>query len=344
MRRSRDPLKLFQEFGAAPWKQDFFQALREIECAYPQRPRIGRAVRPQDESIRVGQDPSMSFAPATFSGMLQAKDGVPPRLLQQFLGLFGPNGPLPLHLTEFARERLINYADPSFARFADILHHRPLTLFYRAWAQAQPAVSYDRPKEDRFSAYVGSLVGIGTPALRGRDAAGDHVRLFFAGWLSRPVRTAEGLRSILSGFFRLPVRVVQFAGHWLHLPPDDLTRIGTGTSGCVLGQGAVLGARVWDRQHGIELQFGPLSYADYEAFLPGGPGLQKLVALVRHCLCFEFDWTLRLSLARDEVPAAQLGGKSRLGWTTWVGTQRRKQDAKDLSLDVERLLEIASRT
>ena len=57
--------------------------------------------------------------------------------MASFFGLFGANGPLPLHLTEYAYGRQLQAGDPSFARFADIIHHRFLGLFHRAWAQAQ---------------------------------------------------------------------------------------------------------------------------------------------------------------------------------------------------------------
>lgn len=69
----------------------------------------------------------------------------------RFFGMLGPNGPLPLHLTEYARSRSIHAGDQTLVRFLDIFHHRFMALFYRAWAQAQPTVSLDRPGEDRFS-------------------------------------------------------------------------------------------------------------------------------------------------------------------------------------------------
>lgn len=338
MRRSRDPLKLLADAAEAPWNQGFYQLLREIEGANPNLPRLGQSLRPQDDAVRLGQDPSLNFAPATFSEIQLQNRGAPPRLVQQFFGMFGPNGPLPLHLTEFARERLLHQRDPSFVRFLDVLHHRPLTLFYRAWAQAQPAASYDRPQADRFSAYVGALLGSGTASMRKRDSAGDHARLHFAGLLSRQVRTAEGLRNLLAGFFQLPVRIAEFAGHWMKLPANDLTRLGNPTQGAQLGVGVVLGSRVWDRQHRIRIAIGPLSLADYESLLPGGTALQRLTDLVRYYLGFELDWDLQLSLAKPEVPTAQLGGATRLGWTSWIGRQPRRRDAEDLVLDVERVV------
>lgn len=338
MRRSRDPLKLLEELSREPWTHDFFQTLRSLEAAHPDKPRLGMSQRPKDDCVRLAQDPSMSFAPSVFSALQPGEHGLPPRLVQRFFGLFGPNGPLPLHLTEFARERLLHHKDAGLVRFADLFHHRLLSLFYRAWAQAQPTVSYDRPAQDRFGDYIGALVGLGQPKLQRRDAAGDHVRLFFSGWLSRQVRSADGLRNMLSGFFRLPVTISEFSGHWLRLPADDVTRIGTGSPGCRLGNGAVLGGRVWDRQHKIQLRFGPLSLQQFESFLPGGTALPRLVALMRHYLCFELDWDLRLALARSEVAPARLGPTARLGWNTWVGRYTKSKDADELTLDAERVV------
>ncbi len=78
-------------------------------------------------------------------------------------GLFGPNGPLPVHLTEYARERIYHHQDTSLRAFADLFHHRLALLFYRAWADAQPTVSLDRADNRRFEDYLSSLIGMGQP-------------------------------------------------------------------------------------------------------------------------------------------------------------------------------------
>src|SRR5690242_5058102 len=138
MRGPADPLSFFRALAEKPYDYDFYQALRRIECLFPDKPRLGRALRPVDEPVRFGQEASQSFAPAAISAFVAGEAGKPPRLEQRFFGMFGPNGPLPLHLTDYARERIIQGGDPTFARFVDIFHHRFLELFYRAWAQAQP--------------------------------------------------------------------------------------------------------------------------------------------------------------------------------------------------------------
>lgn len=337
MRRTTDPLTLFRALEAAPYRFDFYQALRRIECAFPDKPRCGQALRPADEPVRLAQEPGVSFAPATVSSFRQA-DGQLPRMEVRFFGLFGPNGPLPLHLTEYARERLLHGGDATFSRFLDLFHHRFLSLFYRAWAQAQPTVSLDRPGDDRFSAYVGSMFGLGTARLRNRDRVSDFAKLFYAGLLTRQVRNRDGLVALLSGYFRLSVRVEPFIGHWMTLPERDRTRLGARDAGAALGRGAVLGARVWDRQHKFRIHLGPLNLGQYESFLPGGSAILALVSWVRHYLCYELEWDARLVLARTQVPPLRLGRYGRLGWTTWLGRHSSTTDAADLTLDAEQVL------
>jgi type VI secretion system protein ImpH len=55
-------LALVQALQAEPHRFDLFQALRRLECAFRDRPRLGEALRPSDEPVRLGQEPSLAFA------------------------------------------------------------------------------------------------------------------------------------------------------------------------------------------------------------------------------------------------------------------------------------------
>ncbi|MDE2368875.1 MAG: type VI secretion system baseplate subunit TssG [Burkholderiales bacterium] len=318
---------LWRALADQPWRYDYFHALRLIEALHPQQPRLGQARRPADEPLRLAQAADLSFAPATLAAVDPADRSGRPRVEVRFFGLFGPNGPLPLHLTAHARERRLHKGDETFGRFADLFHHRLLLLFYRAWAQAQPTASLDRPGDDRWADYVGSLIGVGGAAWRGRDAAPDHARLAHAGLLSRQVRNADGLAQLLTGFLGMPVRVEQFVGRWMALPPAQRTRVGRAGrlrhgATSQLGASAVLGAAVFDRQHHFRIHIGPLDLATYESLLPGGARLPAMLALVRQYISYEFDWDLRLELERAQVPPTRPGRGNRLGWTSWVGAPR----------------------
>jgi type VI secretion system protein ImpH len=323
-----DHLSFLESLAEAPYRHDFYQALRRLECLYGDKPRWGCALRPTDEPVRLGQDPDLAFAPSPLASFQGGSDGKPPRLQVRLFGLLGPNGPLPIHITEYARERLRHSGDATLSRFLDLFHHRFLALFYRAWAQAQPNVSLDRPGEDRFATYVGAFIGTAPAAFRSRDTVPDEARLFHAGALARHVRNVDGLAAIVQQFFRVTVRIEEFVGHWMRLGTAERTHLGGEEAG--LGCGAVLGKRVWDRQHKFRIQLGPLTLAQYESFLPGSRALTQLADWVRFYCSFELEWDVRLVLAEPEVPPLRLGRGAKLGWTTWLGTRASGTDANDL--------------
>lgn len=318
-----------------PWRVDWFNALRWFDARHSDKPRFGRAFRPGDESIRVSQPPSLQFAPAAVSGFGHDRAGRV-RIEQLGFGLFGPNGPLPLHLTEHVRSLSALDKDESLCAFVDMFHHRFAMLFYRAWASSQSAASLDRDDEDRFGTYVASLIGYGEAAATGRDAVPDRARRFMAGHLVRTTRNPEGLKSILSSYFGCPFRVEEWVAHWLELAPEDQSALGSVAAHSGLGTGAVCGRRVPDRRHRFRLHAGPLSIAEYRRFLPAGDWHRAVRDWVRNYIGFELSWDLRLVLRRDEVPRTRLGGGERLGWTTWLGTRLHEADRGDLVLDCER--------
>ena len=332
-RTQGDVVALFEALRRAPYAFHFFQALRRLECLHRDRPRLGKATQLADDPVRLAQEPSLAFAPATLAAFDPGSDGRPPRLSEYFLGLFGPQGPLPLHLTEYARDRLRNHGDYTFARFADVFHHRMLSLFYRAWADAQPTVSFDRPETDRFHVYVGAPFGLGMPSLWNRDAVPDLAKLHYAGRLVGQTRNSEGLQAILADFFKLPVTLETFVGHWLRLADTSRCRLGETPATGQLGMTAVIGARVWDCQYKFRIVMGPMGWAEFQRFLPGSDSLRRLVAWVRNYIGDELLWDFNPILKKEEVPPLQLGAGTRLGWTTWLTSRPLTRDADDLKLD-----------
>lgn len=318
------------------WRFDFFQAVRLIENAWPERPRVGESLRPRDDAVRFTQRPELVFHPTTLAAFSQhshGEGGMAPRLAVNFFGLLGPHGALPTHLTEYIRDRERNADDPTFARFLDVFQHRMVSLFYRAWANTQPAVSLERPGRDRFAMYVGATFGMGESSLRERDAVPDFAKLHFAGLLGAPTRSAAGLALILTRFFRLPVSIEQWVGHWMPLPAETRTRVGLRDGSSALGVSTLLGARVWDCQHKFRVVIGPLSLADYERFLPGGESLKRLVDWVRNYVRDGLDWDVNLQLREADVPRLKLGRHARLGLTSWVLSGAAQGDQRQLKLN-----------
>ncbi len=317
-----------------PTRFGFFQVMRLLECAYKDKARFGESQRPsQEPPIRFGQDISLSFESSSLSTFGRRKNGLMPILRQRFMGLFGPNGPMPIHLTEFIRERIHYHRDFTLSGFADMFHHRMICLFYRAWANNEPTVGFDKPKNDRFSNYMGSLSGVGVSALRERDQMPDMAKFYYTGFLSAQNKTAESLRALLADYFRLPVNLQQFVGEWLEIQVGDLTRLGESPRTGELGSSAILGSKVWSCQHKFRVLFGPLNFNEYLSLLPDGYRIEQLIAVIRNYMGDELSWDVNLVLKKDQVPCAQLGENTRLGWTSWLGVRAGNQDADDLRLN-----------
>jgi type VI secretion system protein ImpH len=332
---------LFDGLAARPWDHDFFGLLRTIDALWPASPRLGTALRPSAEPVRFGQEPDLSFAPAAVMSF-EARETLPPRVGVRFFGLFGPMGPLPLHITEHARDRLRNHGDATFARFADVFHHRMLALFYRAWAQAQPTVQADRPHDDRYAKWVAALFGNTTRAPRA-DAVPEAAKRFVSGHLARSTRNVESIEKILRQYFSVPIRVESNVGHWMLLRRQDRSALATLHSGggAQLGRNAIAGTKVWDRQYKLRLHVGPLTLAEYRRFLPGRSSLVELRGWLRQFLGFEMLWDLRLVLRAAEVPPLQLGAKAgsetALGLTTWLGRRAARSEPGTLYLNPAQL-------
>lgn len=314
---------------ADPEAYHIFLALRVIEAQFADAPRLGESRRPRQDRVRLGQEPTLAYQKTVLSGYAPPRGEAPGRLVNLFFGLFGPHGPLPPHLTEYARERKRSYRDPAFAAFADMLTHRAMSLFYRAWATGQPAAGFDRGENDTFERQVAALSGYAGMRLRSRDAMPDLAKRHFAGHLGRAVRNPSGLSSMLAAFYGARVSLQEFVGSWLTLEPDDRWRLG-GPAG--LGRATSIGSEVWSRNAKFRLRIGPLSRTEYEGLLPGSGGLARLAAIVRNYVGDALDWDVNLVLRGDAVPAAVLGQDTRLGQTSWIGERPDGSDADDLYL------------
>lgn len=297
-----------------PWRFDFFALLRELERSTPNKPRIGRSEVLAQEIVSVGQDPFLAFPAANVTDFVQTSPEATAKVRARFLGFFGPQGALPL-VTTMEAYHWQRAHDDSFVRFTDIFAERFLQLFYRAWADARPLALFGRPEEDRFRAWVGSAIGLGTPALRERDSLADIAKLAYAGILGSRVKSATRMMQVLRGILGVEVRVTERVASWLDFEPQDCSRLGQ--TGAVLGQSTHLGARVQSINHKITVTIRTHSLDEYESFLPGQPRFRQIVDLLYFQLGELIDVDLALELPRKIRPGTRLGVAGRLGWTAW---------------------------
>ena len=188
----------------------FYRAALSSSAPTPIGRGLATAPRCATNSSRSAKIPIMDF-PASNLARVEHNEGKPLKVLVKYLGLLGPQGALPLATTEEAYHYLLAH-DDAFSRFLDIFNNRFIQLFFRAWADARPIVQHDRPDADRFVAYIGSAIGVGSRPYRDLDSVPDASKLGFAGILGSQAKCASRLASAVRGLFNVRAEVEEFVG------------------------------------------------------------------------------------------------------------------------------------
>jgi len=197
--------------------------------------------------------------------------------------------------------------------------------------------------QDQVARVLLALTGYGTPHLTDRLAAGTAPLLHYAGLFALRPRSADRLGALTSDWLGMRVEVVEFAGAWLPLPPDQRTRLARNGAWCRLGVDAAAGVRAWDPQARIILRIGPLDLKGFQRLLPDRIALHRLVSLVRAYVGYELGFAINPVLAARDVPPLRLDATAdpppRLGWNTWVpgpaGGFTARGDAADAVFEAE---------
>jgi type VI secretion system protein ImpH len=300
---------------------EFFQLVRLITRLAPEAKPVGRFADPSAEAVRFGAEPTLGFPPTEVRSLELGGEG-PPRMAVHFFGLIGALGVLPTQYTELVRDRERN-GDGAMGDFLDLFQHRLLSLFVRAWERSRPGVGFERGGDHAFHRILLSLVGLGTPGLKGRLAVSDQTLIYYAGLLSQMPRSSSALEQIISEYFDAACEVIPFAGAWRSIDKESQTRFrdrpGDSES---LGRGAVVGDEVWDQQSVIRLRLGPLPLRQYVQFLPKQSAYLPLKALIKFFCGEDLDAEVQLVLRREETPRAGLdvedGASPQLGWVSWM--------------------------
>ena len=303
-----------------------FPVLRALEARAQSLPRIGTSRLPSQNIVELNQVPALGFPSSTLESIHVLKGRA--QVEGYWLGLTGPMGPLPLHLTEYALyERKYGAGRRPFGRFLDMLSGRMLQFFYRAWADSNPAAHADRPNDDRFAYYLAKLTGA-TEGVMPRSALPARARLYYAG-LFVSHRSAAALQDALTELLRTPVRLKEYLPRWRDIDPGDRTALGRSFGS--LGVDTVLGSRVRGVSDAFQVIVSARTFREYEEFLPSGSKFKIAAEALDAFAPSHLEWELQLELDEREARPAKLDGRTRLGWTGWVappGEERVRADAR----------------
>ncbi len=314
--------------SAAP--DEIFGLLRDLEAKAEGKPRIGRSLRAVDDVARFGQTPHVHFATASADAPTDAAPGAPPRIGVYFMGLLGPMGPMPFHLTEIALFERRYAKDRSFGEFLDVLNNRMVQLFYRAWADADPMAHRDKPEDDRFYVYAATLAALTGAGGRLPDGAARAL-VGFAGQVAGR-RSPAAIADVAAAALGVAAEIEEFVGRWNAIDPADATAIGRAGRHNALGKDAVAGTRVYSVQDAAKIRLSFATLARFEERLPDAPGFALVLSTLSSLMPASLDWTAEYELPESEARPLELGRYGKLGWTSWLspkrGSDARRRDVR----------------
>lgn len=320
---------MIERLLAEPYRFEFFQTLRLLECWHgrgagtPRREVLGRHVRFRNSL-------ALTFPPSEIESLRvlapEAADDkaadtpAPVEIVPAFFGLLGVGGALPLFYTELFAEREQLRKDSAARAFLDVFQQRAVSLLYEAWRKHRLPLHYEEDRRRHFLPAMLALTGTDALAQRPKQRIPDEAIAYFSGTFQQRARSAVQMQRVLAAHFGVPVKLEQFVGRWNTLPEEAQTKLGLG--GGVLGQSALVGARVWQRDLRVRLVLGPLERPQFDAFLPRGESAEALRELLTLMSGLTLEYELQLLLKAEQAPQITLGqGTARLGWDSWLYTR-----------------------
>ena len=308
-----------------PGHHGLFVMLRELERLSEDEFLWGCTSSPDEEPVRVGQNLSLAFEGREIAAVRGGRRGQVPKVMQNIITLTGPSGPMPLHFAESVREREFSEGDPVLPRFLDMLIHRIITLYYRAWAMNRIQVSADQPPErDWILSAILHLAGFSVEMVQQMSSIDPRSMSIRVAQMASPTRSTEQLCEHLQHYFMVPVRVKEFTpcvtrislmGRWV-LRRQELD------STLNLGAGVPLGRTTVSLSDRFNVIIGPVNQADYDRFLPRSPTRKRLEEWIRLFVGPDPDWDLHLLMASEDAKPLQLGRGGRLRRDSWLGRKR----------------------
>ena len=307
---------LIQQLMDEPHQFEFFQAVRLLEKW------LDDSGMPL-ERMQFRNSHGLQFPPSQIES-LEVEEGRV-AITPAFFGLLGNHGVLPGHYGErIARRAQLDEAEAAYA-WLDIFSSRLTALFFEAWRKHR--LELPRPGGGRDGLMPLMLALSGSQV----HAVPDEVAAYYAAQFAHRPTSSVQMRQVLHDYLQVPVKVLPCAGRW-H-PLDEGHQLQLGFSNRSLGQGALLGARMWRRDLTVEIQLGPLNKAQYDDFLTGRPGALALANMLAMFDTPTLRYEVQLVLAAAEVGGVTLtasGPSARLGIDSYLLTAPETRDRNDM--------------
>lgn len=309
-----------------PYTFEFHQVIKLLEMISVNATPLGEGSDPLREPVFIKSEISLSPPSSQVKSLELVEGQHQPILHLNMFGLAGLQGPLPMPFTEILLKR-IREDDTAMRDFLDIFNHRLASFWHRIAKKIRVDLANIPAEDTPIGGTFLDLMGLGSPYLRKSLSIPATGLLRFTSLLWQRPRSAEGLESLIGTYFDVRAKVTSFIGGYHQALDQDVTKIGRSGQFNALGQGAILGNKIWDQMRGIGLQIGPLKWKDYLAFIPleqNGIGIDY-TPLKEWLFMYagpEYNIKIELEVNKEEIPCVRLNQSAALGLTTWLITQQ----------------------
>lgn len=267
-------------------------------------------------------NPSLGFSPSDVD-RLDKHDSERLVMLTSFFGLSGAQSPLPGYVVE----QLLNEEPGGLKQpFFDFFNNRLINLVYRIWRKYRYFVRFQPDAQDDFSTQLLSLVGLGSPELRGDTPINWCKMLAYSGTLAGRSRSPQVVSGIIGHCFDLDdVEIRQWTRRKVLIDRAQQTILGKANSH--LGMTSIVGESIIDCNGKFTICIRQLSRSKFYDFLPSGQEFEPLCKLVEFILREQMAYDVELTMNDDEAPDFVLDEQSgiALGWTSFLGTSSLKK-------------------
>ena len=312
---SADLIDMLLEDGNS---HDFFCLLERLHALHGDNLESADSYDADSQRIRLSNYAGMGF-PASDVSVAERIDNDGQhqyRIEATFLGMHGPDSPLPSYYVE----RLAYEAGQGTGirpAFLDVFNHRLLTLLHQAWRKYRHYIRFRPDAGDELSQRLFALIGLENKATRGATPIAWSRLLSFAGMVVHRSRSPAMVAGLIAHCLDLEkVRIRDFELRHADIDPHDRFQLGRRNG--QLGESVRLGDSVRTRHCKFTIVIEDLAQTRFREFLPHGENFERLRLLVAFLLRDQIPCDLELGLRQNEMPFFNLAPEigTELGWTS----------------------------
>ena len=225
------------------------------------------------------------------------------------IGLTGIQGALPYSYTSKIKQAPRVYRQ-DVQKFMGLFNHKLTAQYVDSSLAYNLAVRYEVDEENHYLNILHALNGYISSQHEQPEL--DDYFAEFAGLMQGQNNTSHALKTMLMCIFQQPVNVQEFIEEKFKLADEQKTTLG-GNSPSLLGVNTFCGETIRQIDGKIEIQIGPLRYAEYLQYLPDQKKSLKLKSILQSWCSPTLLVDLRLIIAKEEVKPLCLNSESSFG-------------------------------